>query len=115
MATEVAFACDMSAMTPQERQAHSRVIREVFGAVTNIRELSNGYAFDVPAASELLAQAGEFVSLERLCCPFFDFSLDLPRAASSFGMHVTGPAGVKSFIQAEFSNALPVSTGFPGG
>ena len=42
---ETPFACDMTAIPPEERGGHIAAIRDVFGAVEEVRELPDGYSF----------------------------------------------------------------------
>ena len=100
-------------MAPHERRTHQNVVREIFGAVITIDEVADGYVFEVPATAELLVRTGEFIRLERLCCPFFGFTIELPPSAASFRLFVTGPEGVKPFIRAEFGDSLASGVGFP--
>ena len=43
----------------------------------------------------------EFVSLERLCCPFLTFTLDVAPDQGPLMLRLTRAAGVKDFIRAE--------------
>ena len=102
----VSFACDMSAMSPAERQQHIATIREVFGAVQEIRELPNGYSFRLTDKEGVLMQAAAFVSKERLCCPFFGFSIEIGPKGEAVWLRLTGGEGIKPFIREEFGRAL---------
>ena len=79
---------------------------EVFQAVQSIRELSNGFAFRLPNETTLLMKTAEFIASERLCCPFFGFTVELEPEGGSLWLHLTGRDGVKPFIQAEIGEAL---------
>jgi hypothetical protein len=63
---ESPFACDMTAIAPEQRATHLAAIEKLFQSVKAIRELPNGYAFQLPNESELLRLAVEFVTLERI-------------------------------------------------
>jgi len=100
------FFCDMSAIPPASRKRHIATIKEVFGAAQAIRELRNGYAFQLPSEKGLLIKAAEFIDNERLCCPFFSFTVEVEPAGGLIWLQLTGHDGVKSFIQAEIGEAL---------
>jgi hypothetical protein len=106
---EPAFACDMTAIALEHRGAHLVTIEKLFQSLKAIRELSNGYAFELPNESDLLRLAAEFVTLERLCCPFFGFSIEIEREGGAVCLSLTGREGVKPFIMAEIGKHLPVS------
>jgi hypothetical protein len=101
-------------MSPEERATHSGLVRELFGGVHAIDPLPDGYAFRLPATSESLRRAAAFLALERLCCPFFGFALELPSATATLRLSITGPEGVQPFIRVEFGAALPRDVAFPG-
>ena len=105
--TESPFACDMSAIAADQRGAHLATIEELFRAVESIRELPNGYGVRLPNESDGLLTAAKFIALERLCCPFFDFNLEIEREGGAVWLSLTGREGVKPFIMAEIGHHLP--------
>ena len=62
--------------------------------------MKDRYALRLPA--ETLLTAAEWISLERRCCPFFGFTLEMERHGGPLWLRVTGPKGIKQFIRAEF-------------
>lgn len=94
------FACNMAALTKNERAAYQKLAQRLLGAVEERRELKNGYAFRLPP--ETLVAAAEWVSFERRCCPFFAFELELAKDDGPLWLRVTGSEGIKAFIRAEF-------------
>lgn len=105
-AQESPFACNMNGFDPAERQEHVAAIREVFGAVEEIRELPDGYAFRLPSAAAWVRKVADFLTKERLCCPFFGFALELEPEGGALWLRLTGREGVKPFIAAEIGHAL---------
>lgn len=103
----------MEAIDPSKQQQHIATAQLVFAAVTEVRELPNGYAFQLPKESEMLRKVGEFMALERLCCPFFGFTLEVEREGGAVWLHVTGRDGVKPFIQAEIGEFMGDAAMFP--
>ncbi|MBI3797735.1 MAG: hypothetical protein HY268_12310 [Deltaproteobacteria bacterium] len=99
--TESPIACDFSALTAEQR-AHRQILARQMHAVTKeVRELPDGYAFRFSAEPELCLTLAEFITLERLCCPFFTFILELEREGGPLWLRLTGHEGVKQFLQAE--------------
>lgn len=95
------FACIMEAIEPGKRQQHISTAKHLFNSVKEVRELPNGYAFHLSDESEMMIKAVEFISLERLCCPFFGFSVEVEPEGGAVWLHLTGREGVKPFIRAE--------------
>jgi hypothetical protein len=101
------FACDMTAIPPDQRHAHLATIEKLFRAVEDLRELPDGYAFKLSNDSQVLLTAAQFVALERLCCPFFGFTLEIEREGGGVWLSLTGREGVKPFIIAEIGEPYP--------
>ncbi len=101
---EGVFACNLAAMNAEQRQQHQRLISALFPRHQEVRELPDGYG--LRWEKEKLALAAEFILLERLCCPFFDFRLSIAARSDWFWMDITGQAGVKAFIVTEFGDNL---------
>ncbi len=97
------LACDLTALEEAEREAHLAQAAYLLGSGALERhELPDGYAFCF--AADAYDQVVAFVALERRCCAFFHFVLDVPPAAGPLWLHITGPAEVKAFLQA---NLIP--------
>jgi hypothetical protein len=106
------FACRMDAIEAGQRPEHIATARQLFSLVGEIKELSDGYAFRLPVESEVLLKVAEFISLERLCCPFFGFTLEIEREGGDIWLHLTGRDGVKPFIRAEIGEFMSGADGF---
>lgn len=102
---ESAFACDMTAMSPEQRARHRVLSQQLRGAVREIKELSDGYAARFSMEPSLMILIAEFITLERLCCPFFTLGLEAERDLGPLWLKVTGREGIKPFIRAEFGFA----------
>jgi hypothetical protein len=103
---ESPFACNMLAIKSDQRQQHIATADQLFRAVKSIRELPNGYAFQLLNESDTLRLVTEFISLERLCCPFFGFTIEIEPEGGSMWLQLTGREGVKPFIRAEIGEFL---------
>jgi hypothetical protein len=98
---DIPIACDLTAIPADERAAHELLAKQLFfEAVPERQELSNGYAFRFRADQYPLLAA--FIANERLCCPFFCFMLEVTPAQGPLWLRLSGGAGVKEFIEAEF-------------
>ena len=94
------FACDLHALSKDERARHGELGKALLAAVAERRELPDGYGVRLPPSA--LRDAAEWVSYERRCCPFFAFALEQPPGSGPVTLRITGPDGVKPFIRAEF-------------
>jgi hypothetical protein len=94
------YACDLGALTADERATHHALAKTLMAAVQERTELTNGYAFRLAPAH--LEMAARWASNERRCCPFFVFELELGPDEGPLWLHVTGGPGIKEFIRSEF-------------
>jgi hypothetical protein len=103
---ESPIACEMSAIEPSLRAGHIATGALLFRTAEEIKELPDGYAFRLPADADTLLKAAEFISLERLCCPFLNFALEVEPEGGPIWVRLTGRVGVKAFIREEVSGLL---------
>jgi hypothetical protein len=101
------FFCDMNAVDSTQRKHHVAIAIAVFRAVQEIQELPNGYAFRLPNEATILLKTAEFIMREKLCCPFFGFSVEVEPEGGPLWLRLTGGDGIKPFIRAEIGKALP--------
>ena len=95
--TDTQLVCNSSELTPTERARSLELLRELRSATVERVELPDGYAFRYPADVGL-GRVGEWIELERRCCPFFRFQLDVAGDTGAVWLRLTGPAGVKAFL-----------------
>lgn len=89
------IACNLLAIAADERPGHIERSGSLFGSVLEVQELADGYAFRLPVESETLLQAAQFIANERLCCPFFTFTLRIEPNQSAVWLTLTGDDAVK--------------------
>ena len=99
------IACDMSVLSPEQREMHLSRSRDLFSSLKQIRELSNGYEFRLDESC-VIVKAAEFILLEKLCCPFLNFTLEVEAENGSVWLRLTGREGVKAFVREEISGLL---------
>jgi len=96
------FACNINGI-PSEKRAHYRqLVEALLQAITERRELSDGYSFRVDNEHLTTDQLVEWVNLERQCCPFFGFEILWEPENGPVWLQLTGSQGVKDFIRDEF-------------
>lgn len=96
------FACDMSALGAEQKKRVLDLLKELISKRQEIKELPDGYAFRYAMDFGTFRNAAEFVTLERLCCPFFEFELAAEKAGGAMWLRLKGREGVKDFIKIEF-------------
>jgi len=101
--SQAPFACNLKPFTPDQRVRWRQLIERVMSSVTEARELKDGYSLRVDTAQAPLVDVAEWVDLERRCCPFFDFQMDVHGEDGSLWLSLKGREGVKDFIRIDFS------------
>ncbi len=101
---ESPIACDLTAIDAGARDHHISLTHRMLAAVQELRDLPDGYAMRLP--SELLLTAAEYISRERLCCPFLRFNLEIEPEGDALWLSMTGRNGVKEFLQVELGDLI---------
>lgn len=97
--TGTTLACDFQAIPEDERERHSEVATDLFESIQSAQELKDGYAFRIPDDRNAIANAGEFIAREQLCCPFFTFDLEVNPNDGPVRLKLTGDSEVKNYIE----------------
>src|SRR5947209_635852 len=95
------FACDLKALTPEQRKLHQKLSHDLGSAVTGRRELPDGYTFRIDSAKMPVVDIAQWITFEHRCCPFVVFRLEVQRD-EIVSLSLQGVAGVKKFIETEF-------------
>jgi hypothetical protein len=92
----------MTALNIAQRERQQVLMKHFQTAIWEILPLADGYAFRLAEDAETILYAAEFMTIERLCCPFINFELEVGQKGRPVWLRLTGRAGVKEFIEAEF-------------
>lgn len=106
MKSTTPLVCNMNVFTPAQRETHIETTTELIQGVQNIRGIENGYEFRFPNENGLIFKIAEFISNERLCCPFLEFSLYIVSSQEPVSLSLTGPMGTQEFLREEFAGAF---------
>lgn len=98
---DVPLACVPDAIPAAARPDHFSRIHRLFRSRALERiDVPHGYTwrFTPDALDEIAA----FVDMERRCCPFLRFRIDVRTADGPVWLTIDGPAGTQAFLHAEF-------------
>ena len=96
--SEPPIACNLRALTLDQRKELSAVGKRAVMAITGSRDLPDGYAFRIDPERASIRDIAEWLDLWRRCCPFYEFRIDLHGADASMWLSVTGRKGVKEYL-----------------
>jgi hypothetical protein len=93
------IVCDQSSWTPSQQKRYGDLREKLHAAVRETRELPNGYEFRFPGEESLCLAAAEFIMLERQCCPFFNFVIEMESGEGHLFLRLTGDEGAKQLLR----------------
>jgi hypothetical protein len=105
--TGIACQRDRGAFTPEEESHHRELLEKIKQSVQEVEELTDGYAFRFPSEADRILTLAEFITLERRCCSFFNFGLEVERGDGPLWLRLTGGEGTKQFLRAELGDSGP--------
>jgi hypothetical protein len=92
------LACNLDAISARDRTRDRHLFKQIQAAIIDRRELADGYVFRLNGESLSLPDIAQWVSFERLCCPFFTFQLQTTGEESDYRLILRGPDGTKAII-----------------
>ncbi len=92
----------MSALTGEQKKSVLDLLKKLQTKKQEVKELPDGFAFRFAMDSDTLRDTAEYITYERLCCPFFDFELTVDREGGPMWLKLKGREGVEDFIRIEF-------------
>lgn len=98
---DIPIACDPSRLSADQQQREEELLAQFRKLLLPDSEAEDGFWFSLSADPAQLADLGEFLGLERLCCPFLTFRLEITQAEAC-RLLISGPPGVKEFLMSEF-------------
>ena len=76
-------------------------MKRLRAALLSQSELSDGFAYGLDTKKVTLPEVAEWITMERLCCPFLTFQLDV-KTNGDARLTLRGPDGVKAILRDEF-------------
>src|SRR5260221_2914954 len=88
--SQIVIACDPNALAA-EQQAHwvKEIVPKLYSAVQEIQELADGWAWRLPSDPEILMLVAEDLNMDRLCCPFVSYTLEVPPDRMPFWLRLS--------------------------
>jgi len=106
------MACRIDALDAKQQARHRLLSERLKQAVVERAALPQGYALtldlsrlpaDAAGFPFCVVEVAEWVDLESKCCPFLDFGIDVRGAGGLMQLRLTGPPGVRQFLEDELA------------
>jgi hypothetical protein len=94
-ATGIPIACSLDRAQFEERKA---LVGRIAQAAAERKPVSSGLALRFGPEAGLVSRLAAFIEVERLCCPFLTFRIDV-QAGGSVWLELTGPAAAQGIIR----------------
>jgi len=92
---DIPIACALDKAQFEERKA---LVDRLAQRATEHKAIPSGFALRFGRESGLVRQLASFVELERACCPFLTFRIEV-RSGDSVWLELTGPAPAQEIIR----------------
>lgn len=102
MDKEIPIACSLTDGELQERR--KSILDKLAASFIDSEELSDGFRYRFLIDDSILQNLVTVVNLERKCCPFLDFKLNLEAGKDVASLDLTGRQGAKEAINELFNN-----------
>jgi hypothetical protein len=94
------IACDMTALSGDERRRYDVLRPHVLGALERVDETASGFRLRLGNAVSI-HDAAEWLEMEHRCCAFLDIRLALNGDGTTW-IEMGGSSAIKTFLQGEF-------------
>jgi len=93
-------ACDLTAMTPSQRERHRALIGTIRARLTEFEAAGDDLGLSFEPDPAVFVALAEWITLERLCCPFLGFSLELEPRGGPARLRLSGGQGALAAFRA---------------
>ena len=94
-------ACNLAAFDDEQRKRYQALRAEMKAALIRSEAVPDGYRFYYPGTAAWVLRLAEFITLERVCCPFFTFTLVAAPDETEQLLTITGNEQAKAVLAAE--------------
>jgi hypothetical protein len=95
------LACNIEAINADQRPRYNALVKQLRAAVQSRNDLPNGYVYAIDTKRIALPEIAEWITMERLCCPFLALQLDVKQDGAT-RLSMSGPNGTKAVLDQEF-------------
>ena len=100
------LACDLTAIPSEVREEHVITAPQLFVLAQEVQELHDGFAIRFLNEPGRFMAIAKFIENERLCCPFFNFGLEVEPNSGPLWLRLTGGEGVKEILQTTMFDSI---------
>lgn len=72
---------------------------EIFSQVIKVEEVNNGYILNFEDKDDILLKLTDYLMIEKECCPFFIFDLNIKPNSNGISLKISGQDGAKEMLK----------------
>jgi len=95
------IASNLNAFSEDEKKRYDELLGRLKGNMMLIEESDSGYQIHLNYNKNAWLEIAEWITLENMCCPFFQFAQQLITQDKIIILHITGPEGAKEILKQE--------------
>ena len=95
------LACQLDVFDHAERRRYETLRERLGERRLGTHELPDGMVILYPGEPDVFLSVAEWITLERRCCPFLSFSLELDADSPSIRLRLVGGEDVKRFLHSQ--------------
>lgn len=97
--SETPCACNLHVFDKEEKKRHAELMHKLDEATLGTVELADGFEFRLDPRDVEITDVAEWITYERLCCPFFNFEVELQSGNNALSLRLRGGDKVKEFLR----------------
>jgi hypothetical protein len=94
------LTCKIEAIGATRHPRHDDLKRRLRSCIEDCGELPDGYCYSLRSNEITLVEVAEWIMMERLCCPFLTFQLEV--AGETFRLPMCGPEHARAILREVF-------------
>ena len=95
------LACQLDVFDHAERRRYETLRERLGERRLGTHELPDGMVILYPGDPDVFLSVAEWITLERRCCPFLNFSLEFDADPPSIRLRLVGGEDVKRFLHSQ--------------
>jgi hypothetical protein len=96
----VPLVCNLDSISAAERPRYRDLVSRLRASIWDRIDVPDGYCYRLDLSAIALSELAEWITMERLCCPFLTFQLDVQ--SSDTLLTLRGPEGAKAILREAF-------------
>jgi hypothetical protein len=101
-----ALVCRIDALKREARARHEVLLKKIAASAQRTTESDDGFVIEIDSSRMNLQEIAEWISMERRCCDFLTFALEIPSGATAVRIRISGPEGTKAVLAPSMSRLV---------